>query len=40
MLNNSETKDALISVMNGLFKSIEAENNEKSAELIEELYKS
>lgn len=37
MSQNTVTKEALISVINGLFQSIEAENEEKSQNLIDEL---
>lgn len=39
MSQNTVTKEALISVINGLFQSIEAENEEKSQNLIDELCK-
>ena len=39
MSQNTVTKEALTSVINGLFQSIEAENEEKSQDLIHELCK-
>lgn len=39
MSQNTVTKEALTSVINGLFQSIEAENEEKSQNLIDELCK-
>ena len=39
MAQNTVTKEALTSVINGLFQSIEAENEEKSQNLIDELCK-
>lgn len=39
MTRNTVTKESLTSVINGLFQCIEAENEEKSRGLVDELYK-